>query len=168
VQSNEQYQDSLRRNARKNLNRALESDLRFEKVFPDRYQVVYDVIAKNRAQRGFPLRMSFEQIQQTSQVVHASFFLVSHLQEPVAAALVFEVSPTIHQVVYWGDLHDFAHLKPMNFLAYKLQEYFVQQDLQMLDIGPSTEIGKLNVGLGDFKESIGCTVSLKYTFKKLL
>jgi len=165
VQSNEQYQDSLRRNARKNLNRALESDLRFEKVFPDRYQVVYDVIAKNRAQRGFPLRMSFEQIEHTIKVVNASFFMVSHSQNPIAAAMVFEVSPSIHQVVYWGDLHEFAHYKPMNFLSFKLFEHFSHQHIQLLDIGPSTEHGKLNVGLGDFKESIGCAISLKYTFK---
>ncbi|OYU85090.1 MAG: hypothetical protein CFE24_03780 [Flavobacterium sp. BFFFF2] len=165
-QSTGQYQDSLRRNARKNLNRALASDLFFEKVSSERYEMVYEIIANNRAQRVFPLRLSFEQIQQTIQVVNASFFLVSHLQTPIASALVFEVSPTIHQVVYWGDLLEFSQFKPMNFLSFKLFDYFSVQGIHLLDIGPSTEHGKLNIGLGDFKESIGCKLSEKYTFCK--
>lgn len=40
--------------------------------------------------------------------------------------------------------------------------------LKYLDIGPSTENSIPNYGLCDFKESIGCRRSLKYTMVKEL
>ena len=38
-------------------------------------------------------------------------------------------------------------------------------DVVILDIGPSTENGIPNYGLCEFKESIGCSVTMKYSFE---
>lgn len=50
----------------------------------------YEVIRRNREERGFPLRMTLEQVWQTvSNVVQADFFVLEHEGEDVAAAQVF-------------------------------------------------------------------------------
>ncbi len=156
------YAQNLRKNARKNLKNALANDLQFrvcQKI--DEQNMAYNIIANNRKSKGYPLRMTWEQVEETKRIVKADFFLVYHHKRPIAAAIVFHVSATIVQVIYWGDLPDYSHLRPMNFLAYKLFGYYKEQKLHFVDIGPSTENSQPNYGLCDFKESIGCDVQTK-------
>jgi hypothetical protein len=42
----------------------------------------------------------------------------------------------------------------------------MKKGMKFVDIGPSTENSIPNYGLCEFKESIGCTVVNKYSFKK--
>ena len=53
----------------------------------------------------------------------------------------------------------------MNYLAFSLFSYYFDKGLRILDIGPSTENGTPNYGLCEFKENIGCSVTLKYSFE---
>jgi len=79
--------------------------------------------------------------------------------------MVFHVSSVVVQVVYWGDLPEYAHLKTMNFLSYKLFEYYTGTNIHVIDIGPSTENSIPNFGLCEFKESVGCEITNKLTFQ---
>ena len=112
------------------------------------------------------MRMTFEQVWQTvSRVITADFFVLEHEGCDVAAAQIFHVADGIAQVVYWGDIRQYAKLRPMNYLAYSLFGYYADNGLRILDIGPSTEDGIPNYGLCEFKESIGCSVTMKYSFE---
>lgn len=53
----------------------------------------------------------------------------------------------------------------MNMLTYSLFQHYRKTGVRILDIGISTENGIPNFGLCEFKESIGCSVSLKYCFE---
>ena len=78
------------------------------------------MIRRNREERGFPLRMTLEQVWQTvSNVIRADFFMLEHEGEDVAAAQVFHVAEGVAQVVYWGDIREYSALRPMNFLTYR-------------------------------------------------
>lgn len=155
-------------NARKNLKRAQSFGLRFEVLPAERAKEAYDIIARNRQERGFPLRMTWEQVYETIQVVPADFFMVYREQEAVASAVVFHVAPQTVQVIYWGDLPQFAEYKTMNFLSSQLFAHYHTQGIAMVDIGPSTEDGIPNHGLCEFKESIGCQLDIKSMFIKHL
>lgn len=124
----------------------------------------YKIIKQNREERGFPLRMTLQAVQDTVKVVPAAFFVLTYNDIDVAAAQVFHVSTDIAQVIYWGDLPEYAELRVMNYFTYKVFEHYYSKGLKILDIGPSTENGIPNYGLCEFKENIGCSVSLKYTF----
>lgn len=156
---------NLRKNARKNLRNALANDLHLQicKTIEEQEQA-YDIIASNRKSKGYPLRMSWEQIIETLKIIDADFFIVNNHNSPVAAAMVFHVSTVIVQVVYWGDLVEYSHLRPINFLAFRLFGYYKEMQFQYVDIGPSTENSQPNYGLCDFKESIGCDIQLKTTW----
>lgn len=69
-------------------------------------------------------------------------------------------------MIYWGDIDGYSEERPMNLLAENVYEFYQQKGIHVLDIGPSTENGVPNYGLCDFKESIGCQCSSKYTLKK--
>ena len=123
----------------------------------------YIVIKRNRQERGFPLRMTLQDVLATRKIINADFFVMSYEGIDVAAAQVFHVAKDIAQVIYWGDLPQYSHLRTMNYFTYKVFEYYSQTNIQILDIGPSTEDGVPNYGLCEFKENIGCEVTLKHT-----
>jgi hypothetical protein len=164
----ENYVETIWYNAKKNLKIALSNNFSFRlcEVENDK-QAAYNVIQQNREARGFPLRMTWQQVQLSTSIIPSDFFLTENSQGiPVAAAIVFHVAKGIVQVIYWGDLPEYANQKTMNFLSYKVFEYYKQQNLQVVDIGPSTENSIPNYGLCEFKESIGCSIAPKFSFSK--
>jgi hypothetical protein len=164
-QFGEEYVQSIRRNARKSLRAAFKNEFRFSQcVAPEAQARAYEVIRKNRSAKGYPLRMSWEQVAATTNVIPADFFLLEHNDKDIAAALVYEVQFDVAQVIYWGELPAYSHLRPMNYLSYCLFEHYQKAGKRVLDIGPSTESSVPNHGLCEFKESIGCQVDLKLSF----
>ena len=150
-------------NARKNIHIGLNQELRLIKCELDEEQhLAYEIIRKNRELRGFPLRMSWEQLKETTKLIQADFFLVyTKHNEPIASAIIFHVADKIVQIIYWGDIAESPGTKAMNFLAYKIFEYYKNLEIKIVDIGPSTENSIPNPGLCEFKESIGCDIQTK-------
>lgn len=165
----EDYQKKIARNARKNLRIALDSNLSIiECENEDEYREAYQVIKTNRESKGYPLRMTEEQVIQTMKIVPSKMFLVKNSDdgENVASALIYDVTNTVAQVIYWGDVPGVSEKKVINFLAYQLICKYSEMGYDYLDIGPSTENGVPSYGLCDFKESIGCERSMKFKLYK--
>lgn len=162
------YDAYIARMARKNLNNSIQLNLPFIKLNtqnPKDVERAYEVIKKNREARGFPLRMSLQAVLDTVSILDADFFIMTYEGVDVAAGQVYRISPEINQVIYWGNIVEYAHLRVMNIFTYKVFEYYCNQGGKILDIGISTDHSEPNYGLCDFKESIGCEFSLKYTIK---
>lgn len=162
------YEENLERSARKNFHNSLKTDFGFVQLDSNDITQVsraYEVIRINRESRGFPLRMPLQAVLDTIKIIDADFFVMTYEGVDVAAAQVFHVAKDICQVIYWGDVPKYANLRVMNFFTYKVFEHYYKAGLKILDIGPSTENGIPNYGLCDFKENIGCGVSLKFTFE---
>ena len=168
IKLDENYHNSIWYNARKNLKRAMLAGITFRKLNSGDGKYAYDIIAQNRKERGFPLRMSWEQIYQTKEIIPIDFFIVEKELTPIGAALVFHVTKEIVQVVYWGDLPEYSEYKTMNFLSYNIFKHYKDIGIAMVDVGPSTENSIPNYGLCEFKESIGCDVNIKTEFFKNL
>ena len=166
----EDYAASIWYNARKNLKIALTNKFSLKIAASEiEKESAYNIIRQNREARGFPLRMTWQQVQTSAAVMSTDFFLVENEAAiTIAAAIVFYVAAGIVQVIYWADLPEYANLKTMNFLSFKLFEHYHQLNLNIIDIGPSTEDSIPNYGLCEFKESIGCSISCKFSFSKIL
>lgn len=133
----------------------------------DSKRIAYEIIAENRQAKGYPLRMTFKQIYDTMQTVDSKVFIVKNaLSEYIASAFVYHVNNSIAQVIYWGDKPGNSQYKSINFIAYRLLQYYHGLKFKYLDIGPSTENSIPNFGLCDFKESILCSRSLKFSLQK--
>lgn len=162
----ETYAASIWHMARKNLRIAMNSELKFMRCETiEEKEEAYDVIKINRAYRGYPLRMTKEQVMDTIQIVEHDLFLVKKNEVSVAAAVVYRVTGDTAQVVYWGNIPNVEEYKPINFIAYKLISYYKELNFRVLDIGSSTEAGEPNFGLCTFKESIGCIPSAKCRYQ---
>lgn len=156
------YQKSLWKIARNNLKDAEAENLSFAEFPLTSFARVYEVIRENRASRHHPLRMTLQELESTSQVIKVKLFMVTKENEDIAAAVVFHVAPGIAQVIYWGDRPDYSAFRPMNFLAAKLVQYYLDRKFQWLDIGISSVDGVRNPGLYNFKASVGCAFESKF------
>ena len=167
INFNDKYKCNIWRNARKNISIALSSSLTFHKCQNyNEKMIAYQIICANRAKRGFPLNMTWENVEQTINIVNADFFLVTNKDDIfIASAIIFYISESIVQIIYWGDIPEYSTVKPMNFLSFKIFEYYKYHSIKIIDIGPSTQNSIPNYGLCEFKESIGCDISSKLTFK---
>ncbi len=162
----DRYVESIWRNARKNLKTALEEKLKLVLCEDGQSrQRAYEIIKYNREIKRYPLKLSWDEILKTSSIVPIDFFIVSDNDDhEIAAAIVFHIrEKEIVQVVYWGDKPEYSEKRPMNFMAYKVFEFYNKKEYRYVDIGPSSEKSSPNYGLCEFKESIGCFISPKFS-----
>lgn len=158
----EDYDRRLYRNARKNYNIAQKAHLTLRRCATTaERKKAYSIIESNRQSKGYPLRMSEKQVFDTINIVSADMFIVSDNDVDIASALVYEVTSEVAQVIYWGNLLGSENKKPMNYLSHELVEIYAKRGYKYLDIGPSTECGKPNYGLCEFKDGIGCDRVIK-------
>lgn len=162
----DRYEFQIDIKARQKLRSALKQGLVFERTDGPGVQEVYEIIKNNRETKGYPLHLSLEDVLHTAKIIKADYFMVrDSVGGGVAAAFVLHVARGIVQVIYWGNTAGSDHLKPMNFLAYKVLEYYKASGIKILDIGPATDNSMPNYGLCDFKQGIGCVTNSKYSFE---
>lgn len=155
--------ESLDSKARNKLRMAERAQFSFSPCGADE---AYEIIAANRAMRGYPLAMSLNDVKSTSRIVKSEFFILRKGETGVAAAMLNSVTPDIKQLVYWGDNGLEAESHPMNMLAYELAGHYFCSGCKtrLIDLGPSGSYETLNNGLMAFKESVGGEASLKHRF----
>lgn len=124
----------------------------------------YEAIRLNRTERGFPLRMSLPQLYDMRSIVKLDSFTVWHEGVVIGAAINYYVSDSVVLIVYWGDVPAYAELKTMNFLSYKLTEYYAARGVKFIDVSYSTENSIPNYGLCEFKENLGCICTPKLNY----
>jgi hypothetical protein len=157
-------ENKMHRNARKNFNISLKNNLKFKKTSGDENQKVYNIILQNRTERGYDLKLTYNDLINTSNIIEIDYFLIDFESISIASAIVYKIQDGIMQVVYWGGIEEYQNYKPINFLSYKLLEYYNNLNIEIIDVGPSSIFSVPDYGLCDFKESLGCHVSLKKTF----
>lgn len=155
------------RNARNKWRLAVKTGLRTEiSQQPDREKLhrVYSIIKDNHENLSYPLRMTFEDVAETAGVVGAFVFIGSQKEDAVAA-LVYPATTEIAQVIYWGDRIAVRGQNLMNLFAAEVMNRCRDMGFRVLDIGPSSSEGIPSAGLCRFKESLGCTATVKPTFE---
>lgn len=153
-----------RRTARQEIRRVL-ADAEIEYVplradSPNDVERVYRIIEANHLGKGYPVKMSLAQVQDTIALLGGRVGVVRCSQHDAAAQLGYFSATHVYQPVYWGDLDDWRWRHVMKALY-----YYMCADLRsigfngLLDLGPSSEAGVPSPGLCKFKESLGCIMT---------
>lgn len=169
LRSEEEFWNRLKGNAKNKLRNAMKYEYRL--IHCDSLlekKQAYDIISVNRKSKGYPLRMTWEDVEVTSGNMDSDFFILQLDEINIASAIVFRVTDDVYQLIYWGDIPGYSGMNPMNYLAYKLYMFYAKKGIYALDIGPASENSIPNYGLCTFKESLGCIVSSKYSYIKEL
>lgn len=159
----------------------IEKDLRYSIKTADKYRLVfkraerdediklvYNVIEINKKSKNRPQSMTFDQLTEMRELINIDFLLVFKEESPLASAVVYNHSNDIAQVIYWGAVPDSSRYYPMNFLVYRMLEFYFKKGFKIIDVGTSMLGSHLNTGLIRFKDSIGATTSAKLSFNRNL
>lgn len=155
------------RSGREKLAIALSRKMRFEigKSVQDLMEA-YKIIRYNRKIKDYPLRMSEKELVQMAKLVKVDSFVVKFEEQAIASAIIYHVTDRMLQVIYWGDLPEFRANKTMNYLSYKVFDYYHLKGFELIDVGTAMLDDKPNYSLCSFKESIGCDLQPKCTFSQ--
>ena len=164
---NDEYLLKIWANARNKLKKAKEQKLRFIEVFTNKEKLVaYEIIKKNREEKKFDLKMSFNDVIRNEKLISSNFFLVIFNDNPIASAMCYKTTNNIAQLIYWGNIQEYIEINSMNFLSFEILKYYKKNNFKIFDFGPSSKNSIANFGLCDFKKSIGSQTSLKITLEK--
>lgn len=155
----------LNRNFRRNIKKSEVHALQLHLCLTnEEKELAYNVIEENRTSQSYPLRMGFEQLLTTSNIIEIDFFILQNTSDIFASAICYQVSNEVVQVIYWGDYTSKRGFGAMHQLSIQLRNYYWAKSFRFIDVGPSSEKGIPNFGLCSFKEAIGCDVSLKNSY----
>jgi hypothetical protein len=153
--------------AQKNLKTALKHPFNLIKSQSmENLSLAYEIIAANRSAKEYALSLSKKRLLATAAVVSMDNFLLELEGQYVASAIVYQVTPAIPLVVYWGDLPGYESFRTMNYLTQGVIDSYRKEGFNILDTGTAMLGNKPNPGLCTFKESIGCTILPRCTFVK--
>ncbi|MBP3474718.1 MAG: hypothetical protein J6K48_00135 [Lachnospiraceae bacterium] len=163
----ESYGQLITAKGRKSLRRAQRNGLTIQKCeTEEEYAEAYEIVKMGHEFKGFPVRMSFEQLMDTMKLVDHDVFIVRNGEIGIVAEFLYRINKEIVQGIYTGTLPDHAGDNGMNMLTYFTINYYGNLGYKILNKEIATEDSIPNYGLCDFKESVGCRRSLKYSFKK--
>ena len=161
----------MKHNNRKRLRKCAREGFVFSERGDAGAKDVYDVIARNRAHRGYPISMSFAEIERMMETFPGAltFYAVHHGDEMVASAVCVRLNERVIYTLYWGDVPGYGRYSPVAFLAAGVYAFAREKGFTLMDTGtvPSIRSGPA-AGLIKFKENLGCKATLKLTYSKEL
>lgn len=167
--NNDNYKRMIPKKSRNHLRKAINSGIRIVDCdSKEDIQAAYDIILENHTAKGRPVHMTLESLKDTFAIVPHNVFLAELNDKPIAAMIYYEVSKDIVQCIYSGYLLEYSNSGVMNYLTWYAIQYYGNKGFKYIDRAIATEHSIPNYGLCDFKESVGCERSLKYTFRKKL
>ena len=165
----ETYGSMISQKGRKALRKARRAGLEIVRCESEEdYRKAYRIIQIGHEAKGFPVHLSYEQLRDTLRLVEHDTFLVKKDGVAVVAEYLYKISSRIVQGIYTGTHPDYMDCNGMNLLTYYTIRYYGDQGYEILDKATAGKDSMPNYGLGNFKESVGCQRSLKYTFQKEL
>ena len=154
----------------KRIKKCLREGLQAFELEPDRFEEAYKVIALNRARRGYPVSMTYDQIQEMvlafpGRIVCFGIFSDTDKKNLVASSICILINTRVLYVFYWGDVAEMETLSPIALLASHIYEYMQKNAYEIFDLGTSTIHGEPIYGLINFKRNLGFSESLKLTLE---
>lgn len=160
--------EKMMRNNKKRLKKCISENFIFQQVHSiQEYSKVYDIIKRNRSEKGYDISMTFEQIMKMKETFHAEvyFFKTTFDFLDVASSICIRINSNVLYVFYWGDLSAYKEYSPIVHLANGIYDFAKENNYKMLDAGTSSIKGELNYGLCKFKENLGFSASNKLSFR---
>jgi len=168
--SQSNYEGQLKHSSRKVLRKLLGVSSQLELLnYKDIHGIssAYDLINKNRLSIGVSLKYSknylFNLNNNYEEKIKIFRFLVD--EEPIAAAITHIAQNNILHVAAWGDSGHTLSASPMYKFASALVKYCLDNELDYLDFGISSDLKLYTPNLFKFKQNIGCDATTQKTYQ---
>ncbi|MEN8247459.1 MAG: hypothetical protein ABFS32_00880 [Bacteroidota bacterium] len=166
VINEEEFIDRIKKNEKKKLKQSHNEKFQFKMLDGSYLLEVYNLVKDTRERKGFPVSMSFNELEKVFNKLPDNYHLFGVFDEDVliAASVSIRISEKILYNFYHADLLDYRSRSPLVMLNEGIYNYCKTENIKLLDLGISSENGELNEGLFTFKENLGCATSDKNTY----
>ena len=151
---------------KKKLNKLIREKFIFCKGNASDLKKAYNIIKENRSLKGNKVSLSYLKIKKLVKTFNEKFniwFVYNESKEAVASAITIDLVEEIRYVFYWGDKLRKDSNSPIVLMASGLIKENIKNNISILDLGTSSVNGKINLGLKNFKNSLGAIDSQKIT-----
>ena len=162
----EAFNSLISKNERKKLNQCIKEGYTFKILATNQLEEVYRLVENTRTRKGYPVSMTLEALNKTTKVLPDKYLLFGLFakEELIAASVSLRISENILYNFYHADAFAYRSTSPIVLLVQEIYNYCKRSDIKILDLGVSSENGKINAGLFKFKENLGCVSSAKKTY----
>jgi len=160
------YYQVVNKNQLSNLKQARDKGYTFSTLDIHELPIVYGLIKKTLERKGYKVSMTYEGLYKTISSLPEKYLLFGIMDNDklIAAAVSVRVSNEVLYNFYHADEFSYRSTSPMVMLIKEIYEYCQRNEIQILDLGISTENGLINKGLFNFKKSLGCSATEKDTY----
>lgn len=161
--SSQSFEDTLPPDQRRALRRTLESGIQAREVGVEDMMYVHQIIARNRAARGFHLSITYAALVDAYVALpgaYRAYLAKDPSGDPVGAAVVVQVTPTLWYTYLLGHLPG-VEGSPVLVLLEKIWEDAQSTGIHTLDLGTASLHGEINEGVAAFKRSLGAVATSK-------
>lgn len=157
------FAETLPPDQRRVLRRTAESGIQAQEVGVEALMYVHQIIARNRAARGFHLSITYAALVDAYVTLPGSYrayLAVTATGDPVGAAVVVQINPTLWYTYLLGHLPA-AQGSPVLVLLEQIWADAQAAGIQTLDLGTASFQGEINEGVAAFKRSLGAVATTK-------
>lgn len=161
--THEPYRKLVNYNEHKKLKKSEREGFEFRKLGRAQLQLAYELIKDNRVRKGFPVSMTMDKLDNMFKKFPDHYFLfgVYNGDELIATAVSIRIAQNVIYNFYHGDHAEYRVFSPVVMLIEGIYSYCQKYNIEILDLGISSEKGKLNEGLFKFKQNCGAQTSFK-------
>ncbi|MBT9395137.1 GNAT family N-acetyltransferase [Hymenobacter sp. NST-14] len=165
------YEAHLHPSARRRLRKCQRQGLRFEQEPPLLLPLAYEFVRRCRQEKGQPLNITLEQLQDLFRALPRHFFLFSVRDaagEWAAVSVAIQVRADVLYHFLPASPRAYNHLSPMVLINAGLHAFGRASGMRLLDLGISARPAGVDESLLRFKRHLGALSGLKLTFSKPL
>jgi len=130
----------------------------------------YGLISSVRKQKGYPITMEYFDLKKMFEQFPDNYMLFAAYihDQMIATSVSIKVNDKILYNFYHGHDTKFNHFSPILLVLEGIYNYCVKHNIEIIDLGISSDHSKINPGLYQFKKNIGALESKKITFSKII
>ncbi len=167
LETNREYEPQLHSMEKRKLQVMLSMAPSFRQENLNQLPLIYEFILSCRMERRQTMSLKLSELQKMVEQFPAHYLLfTARIEEELAAATICViVSRRIMYNFYPAFKKKFNRISPLVYLIGEIHGFCRSQGIAFLDLGTSQGYGKLNTRLSRFKDRLGASTSLKYTFE---
>ena len=130
----------------------------------------YGLISSVRKQKGYPVTMEYWDLKKMYQQFPDNYMLFAayNHDQMIATSVTIKVNDKILYNFYHGHDTKYNHFSPILLVLEGVYNYCLKHNIEIIDLGISSDHSKINPGLYQFKKNVGAQESPKITFSKTI
>ena len=165
IQINEKTQEYFDRSCKKAIRKSIKNELLFEQN--NHLESFYEILLINREKHNAKPVHTKADLEYLINTLNdqVKLFMIYYNNIPIAGSIVFICNNHVLLDFYWAHLEEYKHLRPVNYLVYKMSNWALEKGYKIFDFGTQTVNMKPNYGNTRFKETFGSRGLLRKTYE---